>query len=265
MPGCGEPGRVPPPWTERLDSLTAILVSGLAMSVIALSGGVVLWLGEDRVNRLVLPLVALSSGSLIGGALFHLLPGGVARMGNVPSVYVWVAAGFLSFLTLEHALYWHHCHRPAQAHRKPMGALLLIGDGVHNFIGGLAIGAAFVADIRLGLLAWTAAAMHEVPQELGDFGVLVHSGWSPRKALAANFLTALTFPAGGVLAWASSSVMEMSFLLPFAAGNFLYIGAADLIPQFREGRDGKPVMSHLAWWAAGLLLLLGAAMLEKGH
>jgi zinc and cadmium transporter len=179
-----------------VDSLTAILVSGFVMSLIALSGGVVLWLGEDRANRLVLPLVALSSGSLIGGALFHLLPGGVARMGNVPAVYVWVASGFLAFLALEHVLYWHHCHRPAHAHHKPMGFLLLIGDSVHNFIGGLAIGAAFVADV------------------------------------------------------------------PFAAGNFLYIGAADLIPQFREGRDGKPVMSHIAWWMAGLLMLLGAAMLE---
>jgi len=245
-----------------VESLVAILVSGAAMSAIALIGGVVLWLGEDRVNRLVLPLVALSSGSLIGGALFHLLPGGVERMGNVTSVYVWVAAGFMAFLVLEHSLHWHHCHRPAHAHHKPMGTLLLTGDAVHNFIGGLAIGAAFVADVRLGVLAWIAAAMHEIPQELGDFGVLVHSGWTPRKALVANFLTALTFPLGGVLAWASSSVIEMNFLLPFAAGNFLYIGAADLIPQFREGREGKPVMSHIAWWLAGLLVLLGAAMLE---
>ena len=231
------------------------------MSAIALSGAIVLWLGEDRVNHLVLPLVALSSGSLIGGALFHLLPGGVERMGNTPAVYVWVAVGFMAFLALEHALYWHHCHRPAHAHRKPMGLLLLIGDSVHNLVGGLAIGAAFVADIRLGMLAWIAAAMHEIPQELGDFGVLVHSGWPPRKALAANFLTALTFPVGGVLAWASSSVMEMNFLLPFAAGNFLYIGAADLIPQFREGREGKPAMSHIVWWMAGLLLLLVAALI----
>ncbi len=235
------------------------------MSVIALSGAFVLWLGEDRVNRLVLPLVALSSGSLIGGALFHLLPGGVALMGNVPAVYVWVAAGFLTFLTLEHVLNWHHCHRPAHDHRKPMGVLLLVGDSVHNLVGGLAIGAAFVADVRLGMLAWIAAAMHEVPQELGDFGVLVHSGWPPRKALAANFLSALTFPIGGVLAWASSSLVELNFLLPFAAGNFLYIGAADLIPQFREGREGKPAMSHILWWAAGLLLLLAAALMDTGN
>ena len=137
-----------------------------------------------------------------------------------------------------------------------MGLLLLIGDGVHNFIGGLAIGAAFVADVRLGALAWAAAAMHEIPQELGDFGVLVHSGWPPRHALAANFVSALTFPLGGVVAWSSSSVVDVSFLLPFAAGNFLYIGAADLVPQFREGREGRPALSNVLWWAFGLGLLL---------
>lgn len=245
-----------------MESLTAILVFGIAMSLIALVGGVFLWLGESRVNRLVLPLVALSSGSLIGGALFHLLPGGVERMGNDMTVYVWVAAGFLSFLVLEQTLYWHHCHRPAHDHHKPVGVLLLIGDSVHNFIGGLAIGAAFVADVRLGVLAWTAAAMHELPQELGDFGVLVHSGWPPKKALAANFATALTFPLGGVLAWASSSVMDMNFLLPFAAGNFLYIGAADLVPQFREGPEGRPALSLVLWWIVGLSLLLAATAFD---
>ncbi|MGD9407254.1 MAG: ZIP family metal transporter [Gammaproteobacteria bacterium] len=250
---------------STVEPLAAILVAGLAMSLIAFVGALVLLLGEKRVEKVVLPLVALSSGSLIGGALFHLLPGGVARMGNVPAVYIAVAAGFLCFLFLEHVLYWHHCHRPAGAHRKPMGLLLLIGDGVHNFIGGLAIGAAFVADVRLGALAWAVAAMHEIPQELGDFGVLVHSGWPPRHALAANFVSALTFPLGGVVAWSSSSVVDVSFLLPFAAGNFLYIGAADLVPQFREGREGRPALSNVLWWAFGLGLLLLAAVLYQDH
>lgn len=260
-----EPGESRCRSLNSLEPLAVILISGLAMSLIALCGGIVLLLGEQRVNRVVLPLVALSSGSLIGGALFHLLPGGVARMGNVPSVYIAVAAGFLAFLILEHLLYWHHCHKPAQAHRKPAGVLLLIGDGVHNFIGGLAIGAVFLADIRLGMLAWAAAALHEIPQELGDFGVLVHSGWSPRRALAANFVSALTFPLGGVLAWTSSAWIDISILLPFAAGNFLYIGAADLIPQFREGHEGRPAMSNVAWWAVGLGLLLIAAKMYEGH
>ncbi len=248
-----------------MSALAAILISGLAMSLIALCGGLVLLLGEQRVKRLVLPLVALSSGSLIGGALFHLLPGGVARLGNVPAVYGAVAMGFLTFLVLEHMLYWHHCHRPAEAHHKPVGVLLLIGDGVHNFIGGLAIGAAFVADVRLGALAWAAAAMHEIPQELGDFGVLVHSGWSPRLALAANFVSALAFPLGGVVAWASATWIDVSLLLPFAAGNFLYIGAADLIPQFREGHGGRPAFSNVAWWVAGLGILLAVAILSQDH
>ena len=248
-----------------MEPLTAILVFGLAMSLIALSGSLVLMLEADTIQRIILPLVALSSGSLIGGALFHLMPDAVARMGNSPRVYACVAGGFLTFLILEQLLYWHHCHRPAVDHRQPMGVMLLIGDGVHNFIGGLAIGAVFIVDFRLGVLAWAAAAVHEVPQELGDFGVLLHSGWSRGRALVANFATALTFPLGGLLAWSASSWIDIDLLIPFAAGNFLYIGAVDLIPQFKAVRDGGSILSNTFWWTLGAGVLAAAALVGPNH
>lgn len=237
-----------------MTELTYIVVFGLAMCVIALAGGLVLVLSEARVSRMILPMVALASGTLIGSALFHLIPDSVGRMGNSPPVYASIAAGFLVFLVLEQVLYWHHCHRPAGDHRRPMGTLLLVGDAVHNLVGGMAIGAVFIADIRLGVLAWVAAALHEIPQEIGDFGVLVHSGWSRTGALAANFLSALTFPLGGLAVWFLSADLTLDFLIAFAAGNFLYIGAVDLIPQFKGGQGGRPVPMTTLLWIVGLAL-----------
>lgn len=248
-----------------MEPLTAILVFGLAMSLIALSGSLVLLLGADTIQRIILPLVAVSSGSLIGGALFHLMPDAVARLGNTPLVYVCVAGGFLTFLILEQLLYWHHCHRPALEHRQPMGVLLLIGDGLHNFVGGLAIGAIFIVDFRLGVLAWAMAAIHEVPQELGDFGVLLHSGWSRGRALIANFITALTFPLGGLVAWSASAWIDIDFLIPFAAGNFLYIGAVDLVPQFKAVQGGESALSNTLWWTLGAGILAAAAIVGAGY
>ena len=135
------------------------------------------------------------------------------------------------------------------SHEDPFQMLLSFADGLHNLIGGLAIGSALVLDLEVGLMAWLAAAAHEVPQELGDFGVLVHGGWSPRRALAFNFASALTFPLGALVAWAASASVDTTFLVPFAAGNFLYIAAADLLPELQRERGG------LGWGALGALLL----------
>jgi len=242
--------------------LAAIIVFGFAMSAISLSGGIVARLAERTLRRLVLPLVALASGSLIGGALFHMLPAAIERLGNGTAVYVWLAAGFATFLILEQVLQWHHCHRlPSQHHRRPLGYLVLMADGVHNLLGGLGIGALFLSDFRLGLTAWLAAAAHEIPQELGDFGVLIHSGWTRGHALAYNFISGLTFLVGGVLAWALARQVDVAPLIPFACGNFLYIGAVDLIPEFKGDEHERPRWSFTAYWAAGVVLLLGVRYL----
>ncbi|WP_411574955.1 ZIP family metal transporter [Streptomyces fradiae] len=163
-----------------MSALWWILLSGLAMSVLALVGSVALLLPERTFKQVVLPLVAVAAGALLGGALFHMLPEAVCLLGNHLVVYVWMAAGILLFLVLEQFLHWHHCHR-AVADHKPLGYLILVADGLHNLIGGLAVGGAFVVDIRLGLVAWLVAAAHEVPQELGDFGILVHPAGRSRS------------------------------------------------------------------------------------
>jgi zinc and cadmium transporter len=213
-----------------MSTLAWIFVFGLAMSALALVGGVTTLISERRLERLLMPLVALAAGSLLGGAFFHMLPEAIEQTGNKLSVYVWLVAGFAAFFVLEQYLHWHHCHRPVSEH-APLGYLILVADALHNFLGGLAVGAAFTVDVRVGVVTWLVAAAHEVPQELGDFGILVHSGWKVRAALAYNLASALTFLVGGLVAYAISGALDVAFLLPFAAGNFVYIAAADLVPQ----------------------------------
>ena len=131
---------------------------------------------------------------------------------------------------------------------------------MHNFLGGLAIAGTFLIDIRLGITSWLAAAAHEVPQELGDFGVLVHGGWTKRRALLFNALSGLTFLLGGLLAYGLSFRMDVSWLIPFAAGNFLYIGASDLVPEVNKHDNLKANAVHLVAFVLGLAVLLGAKM-----
>lgn len=221
------------------------------MSAIALIGSATFLLRESTFSKVVLPLVALAAGSLLGGALFHMIPASLTEIGDTREVVTWVAAGFVTFLILEQFLHWHHCHRGIGAHR-PVGYLILLADGLHNLIGGLAVGGAFVIDIRLGIVTWLVAAAHEVPQELGDFGLLVHSGWSRRQALLFNVVSGLTFPLGALLALWLSAGIDVAFLVPFAAGNFLYIAAADLIPQFAEETTLGRKLVVLASFMVGL-------------
>ena len=153
------------------------IVSGsLLMSIIALSGAISLLLTRRMLDRLLLPLVALAAGTLLGGAFFHMIPEAAQSMGRLASGS-WLLAGFAAFLGLEQLLRWHHSHSSTDSGENPVSYLILIGDAVHNFVGGLAIAGAFLISPSAGAVAWLAAAAHEVPQELGDFGVLVHA-WS---------------------------------------------------------------------------------------
>jgi zinc and cadmium transporter len=238
-----------------------IVGSGLLMSAIALVGSVTLLLDERTLQRLLSPLVAFAAGSLLGGAFFHMIPAGFAAGLDETVIYVSVLAGFAVFLGLEQFLHWHHCHRSDVECRKPLTYLILIGDGLHNLLGGVAVAGTFLIDIRLGVVTWLAAAAHEVPQELGDFGVLVHGGWGKRQALAFNLLSALTFLAGGLIAYAASFRLDVSLLVPFAAGNFIYIGASDLIPEIKSHAELRINVIHFAAFAVGAALMLAVKLL----
>jgi zinc and cadmium transporter len=247
-----------------MSTLAWIIVGGALMSAIAMVGSLTLVLKPATLERLLLPLVAFAAGSLIGGAFFHMIPAAIDANANTLGISVAVVTGFTVFFVLEQVLHWHHCHRAQSDCKKPLTYLILIGDALHNFLGGLAIAGTFLIDVRLGITSWLAAAAHEVPQELGDFGVLVHGGWSKRRALLFNVLSGLTFLLGGLLAYGLSFQMNVSWLIPFAAGNFLYIGASDLVPEVNKHDDHKANAVHLLAFVLGVALLYFAkVMIDK--
>jgi zinc and cadmium transporter len=245
-----------------MNTFAWILGSGLLMSAIALVGSATLLFSKETLARAILPLVALAAGSLIGGAFFHMIPAALASAHHTDlSVLCWTAAGFTAFLALEQFIHHHHCHHETADCKRPMTYLILIGDGFHNFLGGLAVAGTFLVDLRLGIATWLAAAAHEIPQELGDFAALVYGGWTTRRALLANLLSALMFPIGALLTYVVSLQWNTDFLIAFGAGNFLYIGASDLVPEVNKSRTAMGNLMHFAAFAAGLGLLLAIRVL----
>jgi zinc and cadmium transporter len=248
-----------------MSELAWIVGGGVAMTAIALVGSITLFMRPATLELLLLPLVGLAAGSLLGGAIFHMLPEALARSEDAFAPWVWTALGFTSFYALEQFLHSHHRHRDAAAGREPVTYLILVADGLHNFLGGLAVASAFLMDIRLGITTWLVAAAHEVPQELGDFGVLVHGGWGRGQALLANVLSGSTFLVGGLVAYMASRSFDVAFLLPFAAGNFLYIAAADLVPETNRPRGtATESAATLGAFLLGLGLLYALSMGARG-
>lgn len=241
----------------------AVVIGSLLMSLIAMVGAITLVLPAEQLQRLLLPLVSLAAGSLLGGALFHMLPEGLADL-PLRTGSGWIAAGFTIFLALEQFLHWHHSHRarhpPNRPATPPLNVLILCGDGLHNFVGGLGITSTYLIHPAAGVAAWIAAVLHEIPQELGDFGVLLHGGWSPARALRWNLISALTFPVGAVLAFTLRGRLPLGPLVLFAAGNFLYIAASDLVPEIKISAGSRDAVSGFLWFLIGLLALWRLAL-----
>jgi zinc and cadmium transporter len=192
---------------------------------------------EKRMNNLLLFLVSFSAGALIGDALIHILPEVVNKYGFTIVISLYFIFGLLIFFILEKFIHWRHCHVPtSKVHPHPFVYMNLVGDGLHNLIDGLVIGGTYLVSIPLGIVTTFAVLLHEIPQELGDFGVLLHGGFSKRKALILNFLTALTAIIGVIIALIIGQISEgfMLFILPFTAGGFIYIATADLIPEMKK-------------------------------
>jgi zinc and cadmium transporter len=223
------------------------------MSAIALVGALTTVLRPATLEKLLLPFVALAAGTLLGGAFFHMIPEGSIALDPLVAA-AWLMAGFTTFLGLEQFIHWHHAHRVSMQNRQPVTYLILLGDAVHNFIGGLGIASTFLISPKAGMIAWAAAAAHEVPQELGDFGILVRGGFPRRRALAWNLVSALTFPLGAVLAYLISQQLDVSWLVLFGAGNFIYIAASDLVPEIKSEKSSLRATIHFGAFAAGLVI-----------
>lgn len=245
-----------------MNTLGWILLSTFSMSLISFVGVFALYLKEKSLQAITLPLVSMSAGALLGGAILHMIPESIEEIGNYEAVWIWVLVGFSLFFLLEQFIHWHHCHKTPCEHKEPVTYLILMADGLHNFIDGLAIAGAFLVDFHVGIVTWFASAAHEIPQEFGDFGILIHGGWKKSKALWFNFLSGLTMVLGGILAFVFSADHDVSFLLPFAAGNFIYIAASDLIPEVKHSEHITTNVIHFASFLLGIVIIFLVGVLE---
>lgn len=232
--------------------------SVLTVSLISLVGVLTITLHDKILKKILIYLVSFSAGALFGDAFIHLLPEAVEKYGFTTQISLFVLLGVVASFLLEKVVHWRHCHMPvAKNHVHDFAIMNLFGDSIHNFIDGLIIGASYLASIPIGIATTLAVILHEIPQEFGDFGVLLHGGYSKAKALFFNFMTALTSILGVVLVLVLSTGMENAdkFLIPFAVGSFIYIAGSDLIPELhKEGELGKIIMQIITF-------ILGIAMM----
>ena len=243
------------------------LLGGL-LSVLA--AALFLVLHESLRNRLLPHLVSFATGALLGAAFLGLLPHALASVDSSDTHVIPMAVllGLLGFFVLEKLVLWRHCHADhcevhapdQQSRAHSTGTMILIGDGLHNFLDGILIAAAFMTDIHLGIVTSLAVAAHEIPQEVGDFAVLLHGGFSRGRAFTYNVLTSLTTVFGGVLAYFSLQQMQVAlpYVLAIAASSFIYIAVADLIPSLHQRVDGKAAVQQMLLIAAGILVIYSA-------
>lgn len=242
-----------------MNVLMMILLSTFAVSMISFLGILGFMLKRKILGNLLLILVALSAGVLIGSAFLHLIPE-ASEMIGAESVFLFVLLGFAIFFVLEKVLHWRHCHTD-NCSVHSFAYMNLYGDALHNFIDGLIIAGSFVAGIPLGITTTIAVALHEIPQEISDFGVLVYGGFKRRKALLMNFATALTAMLGGVLGFLLSSytAKAIPLLISIAAGGFLYISASDLVPELHKEKSLRKALIAFAFFVLGILIMIFSA------
>ena len=246
-----------------MSTLTLIIIFSLiggALSVVAAASYLIV---PDRIRTKSLPhMVSFAIGALLGAAFLALLPHALTQPGvtDVHKITGTVLAGILGFFMLEKMVLWRHCHtHECEVHGtddsshatasdpSAAGYLVLFGDGVHNFVDGVLIAAAFLTDVHLGVVTAVAVAAHEIPQEIGDFAILLHSGFSRSKALLYNVLSSLTTVVGGILAYFSLGMAQaaLPYVLAVAASSFIYIAVADLIPGLHKRLEPRATLEQI--------------------
>lgn len=224
--------------------------------MISLIGIFFIGLKEALLKRILLALVGFSCGALIGGAFIHLLPESLEETGQAQAALYYTIVGIIVFFIMEKFLYWRHCHEE-NCPIHTFVYLNLIGDGVHNFIDGMIIAGSFIISYSIGIATTFAVIFHEIPQEIGDFGVLVYGGLAKLKALAYNFVSALTAVAGSLVTYYLASYIKGIdvFMVPFAAGGFIYIAATDLMPELHKRNQAKESLIQLLALLTGIGLM----------
>jgi len=229
--------------------------SVVVISLISLIGAATISLNKARLKAVLLFMVSFAVGGLFGDAFIHLLPQSFEKLGVNLKASLFMLLGFFIFFILEKFIRWRHCHIPtSKEHTHPVAALNLIGDGVHNMLDGMIVAGSFAVSVPIGIATTLAVILHEIPQEIGDFGILVYSGIAVKKALFLNFISALASVVGAIIALALESRIKgfAAYLLPVTAGGFLYIGGSDLIPELHK-EDHVKISTSLVQLAAIML------------
>ncbi len=244
-------------------TLGLIIIASIATSVVSLVGIFTLLMNKTLTQKLLLIFISLSAGIMMGGTFFHLLPEALTQLPINTALFITLIS-FILFLLIEKLLHWRHCHDGVCDNHNTLGYMNLIGDGLHNLIDGLIIAGAFLTDIKLGIVITLGVVLHEIPQELSDFGVLVYSGFSKKRALFFNLFSAITSVLGALIGYfASFYITDLSsFLLPLAAGGFLYVSASDLIPEIREQTNLNRSRVAVATFLLGILLSYGMTLMK---
>lgn len=237
-----------------MNTLFIIILSTFLISLLAFVGALFL-IKKKLIEKISLFLISLSAGALMGGAFLHLIPETLERS-NDSNIFIYVLVGFSLFFAVEKILHWRHCH-DEKCKLHTFAYMNLVGESVHNFIDGLIIAASFVVDINLGIITTFAIALHEIPQEIGDIGVLIYGGFKKSKALILNFIVALTVVLGGIMGYYLIDYVNAAalFLLPFAAGGFIYISASDLIPEIRKEKSLPKSLIIFSVFLVGIIIM----------
>lgn len=243
----------------------ATIISVLTVSLISLIGLLTLTVKPEQLKKALLALVSLAAGALLADAFIHLLPEVIKTTDQIFSVAIFILIGIFIFFFLEKVIRWRHCHEPdCYEHNKALAPLNLIGDGVHNFLDGVIIAGGFLASFPLGLATTLAVIFHEIPQEIGDFGILIHGGYSRKKALIFNFVSALFAVVGAVLTLMIGARIDTlgQYLIPITIGGFIYIANSDLIPEIHKETNLKKSLIQLLAFLAGIGIMFLLLLVE---
>lgn len=242
------------------------LGSVLLVSFISLVGIFTLSLKDTFIKGATFILVGVATGALLGDAFIHLIPEAFAETGSPLVLSLTIIGGMLIFFVLEKFLHWHH-HQGLEGSEPeihPVGKMILVSDGVHNFVDGLIIAASYLVSVEVGIATTMAVILHEIPQEIGDFGVLLHAGYTKMQALFYNFVSALFAILGATVALLLGGATEAftSWLIPLAAGGFIYIALTDLIPELHKTTSVRHSLLQLVAVIIGVGAMLAILLIE---
>jgi len=249
-------------------------LSVFIVSLISLVGIIALSIQKNFLNKYLFILVSIAAGALFGDAVIHLIPQSFEQMGSPALASFFVLVGILAFFILEKFLLWRHTHGVEYEdelksgetnHTHPIGPLILISDGIHNLLDGIIIGASFFISVEVGIATTIAIILHEIPQEIGDFALLIHAGYSRMKALLLNFVSGLIALLGVVIVLVFTNVSELFVpaMTAIAAGSFLYIAGSDLVPELHKTSKTKESLQQLAALIIGIALMFLLLLLEN--